>query len=538
MANTPRPLAEVARAMDERVGGAGFLKKAMRKVFPDHWSFLLGEIAMYSFVIIILTGVFLSFFFRPSMGDVVYNGSYLPLRGDRMSEAYESTLHISFDVRGGLLMRQIHHWATILFLAAIVVHMLRNFFTGAFRKPREINWLIGVTLFILVLLNGLFGYSLPDDLLSGTGMRILEGVILSLPVVGSYLTLFLFGGEFPGHDIVPRLFTIHVLLIPGILLALLPLHAVVLTWRQTHTQFPAKGRTDRVVEGKPFFPVFLAKTTAYFMWTFAVVALLATFVQINPIWLFGPYNPGSISAGSQPDWYMGFLEGSLRIMPAWEINAFGHTLPMSVIIPALVVPGFLFTALAMYPFLERWATGDYEVHHLLDRPRDVPARVGIGVAGMTFFGVLWLAGGNDIIAHAFHIPLFATTWFFRFAVIVGPIVGFEIARRMALGLQHREREVLEHGVETGIIMRLPNGAYIEKARPLDEEKKAVLCSRRLIRALPPPRPDEQGVEPKEARRPTTKLRIALNRIYVADVVPLPDGEREEHPPIESEAPKS
>ncbi|MCW2948899.1 MAG: Cytochrome b/b6 domain protein, partial [Actinoallomurus sp.] len=167
-----------------------------------------------------------------------------------------------------------------------------------------------------------------------------------------------------------------------------------------------------------------------------------------------------------------------------------------------------------------------------------PARVGIGVAGMTFFGVLWLAGGNDIIAHAFHIPLFATTWFFRFAVIVGPIVGFEIARRMALGLQHREREVLEHGVETGIIMRLPNGAYIEKARPLDEEEKAMLCSRRLIRALPPPRPDEQGVEPKEARRPTTKLRIALNRIYVADVVPLPDGEREEHPPIESEAPKS
>jgi ubiquinol-cytochrome c reductase cytochrome b subunit len=243
---TPRLSAKIGKALDERLGGAGFLKKALKKAFPDHWSFLLGEIAMYSFFILIVTGVFLTFFFWPSMGEVVYRGSYVPLRGARMSEAYESTLHISFDVRGGLLMRQVHHWATILFLAAIAVHMLRNFFTGAFRKPRELNWLIGVTLFILAMLNGLFGYSLPDDLLSGTGMRILEGVMLSIPVVGSYLTLWFFGGQFPGHDMVPRLFTIHVLLIPGILLALIPLHAVVLTWRQTHTQFPGPGRTDRV----------------------------------------------------------------------------------------------------------------------------------------------------------------------------------------------------------------------------------------------------------------------------------------------------
>jgi ubiquinol-cytochrome c reductase cytochrome b subunit len=537
MANTPRPLAELVRGLDERVGGAVFLKRALRKAFPDHWTFLLGEIAMYSFVIIILTGVFLSFFFRPSMGDVIYNGSYVPLRGDRMSEAYESTLHISFDVRGGILMRQIHHWATVIFLASIVFHMLRNFFTGAFRKPRELNWLIGVILFLLAMLNGLFGYSLPDDLLSGTGLRILEGVLLSIPIVGSYLTMWLFGGVFPGHDIVPRLFTIHVLLIPGILLALIPLHAVVLTWRQTHTQFPARGRTDHVVEGKPFFPSFFVKTTAFFMWTVAITTLMATFVQINPIWLFGPYDPSSISAGSQPDWYMGLLEGSLRIMPAWEINAWGYTLPLSVIIPAVVVPGFLFTALAIYPFLERWATGDYEIHHLLDRPRDVPARVGIGVAGCTFYGMLWLAGGNDIIAHAFHIPLFATIWFFRFAVTLGPFIAFEIARRWALGLQNHERKILEHGVETGIVVRLPNGQYVEKTRPFDEDEVAVIRSRRLPRVLPPPQPDERGVEPREARSPIAKLRYRLNRLYAADVVPLPDGEHEERPAVESKTPE-
>ncbi|MFL6053350.1 MAG: cytochrome bc complex cytochrome b subunit [Actinoallomurus sp.] len=523
MATVPRPLSKTARAIDERVGGAGFMKKALRKVFPDHWTFLLGEIAMYSFFIIIATGIFLTFFFKPSMHDVIYNGRYMPLRGDTMSEAYESTLRISFDVRGGLLMRQIHHWATIVFLAAIVAHMLRNFFTGAFRKPREINWLIGVTLFLLAILNGLFGYSLPDDLLSGTGIRILEGVLLSIPLVGSYLSMWLFGGEFPGDQIIPRLFTIHVLLIPGILMALIPLHAVVLTWRQTHTQFPGKGRTNRNVIGKPMWPVFFAKTTAFFMWVFGVIALLATFLQINPVWLFGPYDPASISAGSQPDWYMGFLEGSLRIMPAWEINAFGHTLPMSVIIPALVVPGVLFTGLAMYPFLERWITGDYEVHHLLDRPRDVPVRTGIGVAGVTFYGVLWLAGGNDILAKAFEIPLFATTWFFRIAVIVGPVLGFVIARRMALGLQRRERHMLEHGVETGIIKRLPSGAYVEVEAPVDDEGAAVVLARRAppARPLPEPRPDENGVLPKQARRPTARMRVKLNHAFV-DVVPLPE----------------
>jgi ubiquinol-cytochrome c reductase cytochrome b subunit len=536
MAGTLGRLAGAARGMDERVGGAGFLKKALKKVFPDHWTFLLGEIAMYSFVIIIASGIFLTFFFKPSMGEVVYHGSYQPLRGVRMSEAYESTLHISFDVRGGLLMRQIHHWATIVFLAAIVAHMLRNFFTGAFRKPRDLNWLIGVVLFMLVMLNGLWGYSLPDDLLSGTGIRILEGVMLAIPIVGSYLTMFLFDGSFPGEMIIPRLFTVHVLLIPLILLALIPLHAVVLTWRQTHTQFPGKGRSDRVVEGKPFFPSFIIKTLAFQMWTFGAIALLATFFQINPIWLFGPYDPGNISAGSQPDWYMGWLEGSLRIMPAWEIDAFGYSIPMSVLIPALVVPGLIFTALAVYPFLERWATGDYQLHHQLDRPRDAPARVGFGMAGVTFYGLLWFAGGNDILAKTFHIPLFGTTWFFRIAVILGPIIAFEASRRIALGLQRRDQSTLVHGEETGRIVRQPSGAYDEIERPPDDEEKAVICSRRMPRALPEPKADAEGIMPKSARRPLARLRFRLNRVYTGDVLPLPDGEREKREAIGPERP--
>ncbi|MGP3956797.1 cytochrome bc1 complex cytochrome b subunit [Nonomuraea sp. 3N208] len=464
----------LARALDDRIGGAAFLKKAMRKVFPDHWTYLLGEIALYSFVVVLLTGVFLTFFYKPAMQEVVYNGAYVPLRGVRMSAAYASTLEISFEVRGGLLMRQMHHWATLVFLAAIVAHLLRNFFTGAFRKPRDLNWLIGVLLFVLVMFNGLFGYSLPDDLLSGAGLRILHGVTLSIPLVGTYLAAFLFGGEFPGDDIISRLYSLHVLLIPGLLLLLIPLHAVVLTWRQTHTQFRAKGLSDRVVRGAPFFPAFMAKTTVFFLWVLGVVALLATVFQVNPIWLYGPYVPSTVSAGSQPDWYMGFLEGALRIMPPWELTLFGYTVTMSVLIPALVAPGLLFTALAVYPFAERWITRDNAIHHLLDRPREAPTRVGIGIAGIVYYGVLWLAGGNDLIASTFHISLNATTWIFRVAFVAGPVLGFLVARRIAIGLRSRDRHTAAHGVETGVIVRGPDGGFAEVERPVTEEEAAVL----------------------------------------------------------------
>ncbi|WP_327584162.1 ubiquinol-cytochrome c reductase cytochrome b subunit [Nonomuraea sp. NBC_00507] len=496
----------LAKALDDRIGGASFMKKAMRKVFPDHWTYLLGEIALYSFVVVLLTGVYLTFFFKPAMHEVVYNGAYVPLRGVRMSEAYASTLEISFEVRGGLLMRQMHHWATLVFLAAIVAHLLRNFFTGAFRKPRDLNWLIGVLLFVLVMFNGLFGYSLPDDLLSGAGLRILHGVTLSVPLVGTYLAAFLFGGEFPGDDIIARLYSIHVLLIPGLLLLLIPLHAVVLTWRQTHTQFRAKGLSDRVVRGAPFFPAFLAKTTVYFLWVLGVVALLATVFQVNPVWLYGPYVPSTVSAGSQPDWYMGFLEGALRIMPPWEFTVFGSTVTMSVLIPALGAPGLLFTALAVYPFAERWITRDHAIHHLLDRPRDVPNRVGIGIAGVVYYGVLWMAGGNDLIASTFHISLNATTWIFRVAVVVGPVLGFIAARRIALGLQARDRHTAAHGVETGVIVRGPEGGFTEVERPVTEEETAV-----LVPPAPPalpPAPDG-GVPAPVGRR----IRDAAQRSW-------------------------
>jgi len=523
---------------DDRFATANFLRGKMKKVFPDHWSFMLGEIALYSFVILLLSGTFLTLWFKPSMSEVVYHGSYTKLNGVSVSEAYDSTLRISFDVRGGLLMRQIHHWAAVLFLASIMVHMLRIFFTGAYRKPREINWLIGITMFTLAILEGLFGYSLPDDLLSGTGLRITQGVLQSIPLVGTYLYYFAFGGSFPGHDFIPRLYTIHVLLIPGILLALVAAHLMIM-WFQGHTQFPGKGKSNNTVTGKAFYPVFLIKTNAFFLFTFAVIAGLATFAQINPIWLFGPYTPASITAGSQPDFYMGFLEGALRIMPNWETNLWGHTIGWNVLIPALVPLGLIMTGAALWPFIEQWATGDRQVHHFADRPRNAPFRTAVGMGVVTFYGLLWLAGGNDILADRFHVQLFWTTWIFRVTVIVCPFIAYAITKRICIGLQRSDAAELDHGVESGIIKMMPSGEFIEVHEPVKEEAEAVLRAKPEPAALPAASEDENGIPSPRGRGPLGRARKALNNAFTADDIPMGDGHGNghanghgEHPEIE------
>ena len=459
------PVDRAANWADERLTGASPLRRALNKVFPDHWSFMLGEIALYSFIILLLTGTYMSLFFDTSMAETTYDGSYEPLRGVEMSRAYSSTLHMSFDVRGGLIIRQIHHWAALLFLAAIMVHLLRIFFTGAFRKPREINWLIGVTLLVLGVLEGFAGYSLPDDLLSGGGLRIASGIMLSIPVVGTWVYYLVFGSEFPGTEIIGRLYIAHVLLIPGLILALITVH-IGLVVRQKHTQFPGPGRTETNVVGVRVMPLFATKGGGLFMLVFGVCALLGGVAQINPIWLYGPFTSATVSAGSQPDFYMGFLEGSARIWPNWEFRGFGHTIPFMVLLPTVALPGIMFTLLALYPFIESKLTGDRAYHNLLQRPRDVPVRTGLGAMGLTFYIWLWLLGGNDVWSKVFDISLNATTWIGRIGIIVLPPIAYWVAYRICLGLQQHDREVLEHGVETGIIKRLPHGEFIEVHQPL------------------------------------------------------------------------
>ncbi len=429
-----KPLAALggtASWLDERVGLAKLGKHNLRKVFPDHWSFLLGEIALYSFIILLLTGVFLTIWFKPSMAEIEYQGSYQLLRGIPMSEAYASTLNLSFDVRGGLLVRQVHHWAAMLFVAAATVHMLRIFFTGAFRKPREINWLIGVGLLSMSLIEGFAGYSLPDDLLSGTGLRFVDGLIRSIPVIGTWAEFLVFGGEFPGTLIVPRLYMVHILLVPGLLLALIGAHLALVVYHK-HTQYPGPGRTETNVVGYPLFPVYMAKAGGFFFIVFGVTVLMGTFLSINPVWKFGPYTPNQITAGSQPDWYMGFVEGAIRIIPALESHWGPVTVSWQIFLPGVGLMGLLFGALGAYPFIESWITGDKSEHHLLDRPRNAPTRTAFGVAGMTCYAMFWIAGGNDILANAFGLSLNAITYVMRVAVFVAPVLAFMATRRICL----------------------------------------------------------------------------------------------------------
>ncbi|MFC0533848.1 cytochrome bc1 complex cytochrome b subunit [Phytohabitans kaempferiae] len=462
--------AKVGGGLDDRFQAATPLRSILNKVFPDHWSFLLGEIALFSFIILLLTGTFLTFFYDPSLTVVTYDGSYAPLRGTHMSQAYASTLNLSFDVRGGLIMRQMHHWSALTFMAAIVVHMFRIFFTGAFRKPREANWIIGSLLFWVGFLAGFTGYSLPDDALSGTGLRIASAIMLSIPVIGSWVTTSIFDGEFPGHVIMGRFYIAHVLLIPGALLALISVH-LGLVFKQKHTQWPGPGRTEQNVVGERFVPRYTIKQGGFFMIVFGVIALMAGLFQINPVWLFGPYEAYVVSAASQPDWYVMFLDGSTRLFPAWEIRfdlfgwGDGYTIP-PIFWPTVVLPGILTVLPMLYPFIEARLTKDTKSHHLLQRPRDVPARTALGAMAIAFWLILTLSGGNDVIADKFHISLNAMTWGGRIGLLVAPPLAYYITYRICLGLQQHDREVLAHGVETGIIRRLPDGRFIEVHQPL------------------------------------------------------------------------
>jgi ubiquinol-cytochrome c reductase cytochrome b subunit len=461
---TPTKAGKAADELDQRFHLAAGMRRQINKVFPTHWSFMLGEIALNTFIVLLLSGTYLTLFFDPSMEDVKYNGVYPGLRGIEMSRAYESTLQLSFDVRGGLFIRQVHHWAALLFVAAIVAHMFRTFFTGAFRKPRETNWAIGVTIAILAGLEGLTGYSLPDDLLSGTGLRIISAIIMSPPVIGTWMQWAIFGGEFPGNLIIPRFFIVHVLLIPGILLALIAVH-LGLVWYQKHTQFPGPGRTERNVVGVRILPVFATKAGGFALTNIGVICLLAGVFQINPIWNFGPYNPAQVSAASQPDWYVGWLDGSTRLWPAWEIYLGNYMIPASFW-PTMVIPAMMFALAFAYPGIERKLTKDNASHNLLQRPRDVPVRTGLGMMAISFMFVLLLSGGNDVIAYTFDISLNATTWAGRIGLLLLPPIAYYLTYRICLGLQRADRSILEHGIETGIIKRLPHGEFIELHQPL------------------------------------------------------------------------
>jgi len=512
-----------AKFLDERIGLAKLAKGGLRKVFPDHWSFMLGEIALYSFIILLLSGTFLSLWYKPSLQEGPYTGPYGNLYGVTMSDAMASTLRISFDIRGGLLLRQIHHWAAILFLAAMTVHMMRTFFTGAFRKPRELNWVLGSILILLGIIEGFTGYSLPDDLLSGTGLRIAQAIVLGIPIVGTYLAYFVFGGGFPGGDWEARFYGIHILLIPAAILGLITAHLILVVVNK-HTQYPGPGRTERNVVGYPLFPVYMAKAGGFFFVVFGVVALMGALFQINPIWLYGPYDAAQVSAGSQPDWYMGWLDGAVRIMPGWETVVGGFVISWNILIPTLVVPGLLTTALVLYPWIEKFVTKDENNHNILDRPRNQATRTALGAMGLTFYAMLLFAGGNDILATHFHLSINVLIWTFRALVFLAPPAAFFITRKICIGLQQRDRDLVLHGMESGMVRQSPDGAFSEVHTPLPQERVFELtqhADQRPLELLS--EVDENGVARPHAAKERLRARMS-NFFYSPNVEHVTEDE--------------
>ncbi|GAA1445092.1 cytochrome bc1 complex cytochrome b subunit [Leifsonia poae] len=512
--------AAAANYLEDRTSISGAVKEFGRKIFPDHWSFLLGEVALYSFVVILLSGTFLTFFFQASMAEVVYHGSYVPLKGVEMSAAMSSTLNISFEIRGGLLMRQIHHWAALLFVAAIGLHMLRIFFTGAFRKPRELNWVIGFVLFILAMAEGFTGYSLPDDLLSGNGLRIIDGLIKGLPVVGTWISFLLFGGEFPGTAIVGRLYTLHILLLPALVVAFIALHLMFVVIHK-HTQYAAPGRTQGNVVGYPVLPVYAAKAGGFFFIVFGVIALMASFFTINPIWNYGPYDPSPVSAGTQPDWYIGFADGALRLVPpGWEFVWLDRTWSFNIIVPVVILGLFIVTVM-IYPFVEAWVTGDKREHHILDRPRNASTRTAIGAAGVTFYAVFWAAASSDIIATHFKLTMEGVIHALQALLFVGPIIAYVVTKRVCLALQKKDRSIALHGYESGRIVKLPGGEFIEVHEPLDEYERWRLISFETYQPLMI-RPNSRGKITAGNR-----FRAGMSRWFFEDrIIPPSKGELE------------
>jgi ubiquinol-cytochrome c reductase cytochrome b subunit len=405
----------------DRLGAERWGRPALRRVFPDHWSFLLGEVALYCFLVLVATGIYLTLFYSPSTAEVIYRGSYAPLDGVAVPAAYRSVIEVSFDVPFGLLARQVHHWAALVFVAAIVLHLARVFFTGAFRRPRELNWVIGVVILGLAFANGTIGYWLAYDLHGGMGLAIGWSTVLSLPVVGPEVAFALFGGEFPSAQMLERFFVLHVLLVPVAIGALLAVHlALVVVHKHTEVPHPRTGRTD--VVGERLWTSYASKSVGLLLLTAAVLVGLGGLVQINPVWLYGPFDASRVTNPAHPDWYAWWIDGAMELMPGSDLIVADRRIP-NVFVPGVLLPAVGFALVAAWPFVEARVTGDRARHDLLDRPRDRPVRTAIGVAALTFFALVSLSAGNDIIARLLDVDIVTITWAFRVGVVLGPVVA-------------------------------------------------------------------------------------------------------------------
>lgn len=472
----------------ERTNIMTTLRSWRGRASPDHWSLLLGQIAVASLIVCLLTGVFLAFFYDSSTGTVVYDGAYGPMRGVEMSRAFDSTLRLSLDTRGGLLTRQLHAWSSSLMIAALMLHILRVFFTGGFRKPRELTWVLLFSVLILGMAEGFTGHILPDDMLSGSSLAVLDGLLKAFPAVGARLSFLVFQGGYPSGA-VTTFYPLHVILLPAVLVALVVVIGLLNTVHGPE-QHTGPGRTERNIVGQPARATTVKSVGLFFIVAGALTGIAAT-VTVNPVWLYGPADPGNASAGGGALWYLAFLDGAQRLVPpGWEVHWAGCTWALAILVPLAVCAFFLLTAM-IYPFIEAWITDDRQERHLLTRPRNAPTRTGIGVAGVVFYAVLWFSAASDLIAWHFSLSVEQVVLVLQCLLVLGPVIGFTIAKRVCLGLQRKDREIAVHGHESGRIVRMPGGGYAEVHQPVTPSEQWMLLSHESNEPLTL-RPDQEG----------------------------------------------
>ncbi|MFB6139812.1 MAG: cytochrome bc complex cytochrome b subunit [Halosimplex sp.] len=411
------------------------------KAFPAEDSFLLGEVALFCFLVLVLTGVFLGFFFEPSTSDVTYQGSVARFQGQDVPEAFVSVLNITYDVPFGMLIRRMHHWAAHLFIASLALHMLRIFFTGAYRNPREPNWLVGTGLAVMSMGAAYTGYALPFDEFASTATGIGYNLAKSIPLVGATFSKLIFGGSYPSSATIPRFYFLHVLIIPLTIAGLLAVHMVILV-RQKHTEAERDGdvpgpepdgtagdggtavgaegaadpRTavdredDSVVVGLPAFPNQAAVSAVVFFLTLATLSLLAGFLPVHNVAAYGPNDPAGTPNLIMPDWFLMWVYGFLKLLPSWlsvhvpllgEINA--------EFVGGILAPTLVIGVVAAWPFIDYYRDPEHFALNPLDRPR----QTAVGVFGVTFIMIASIAGMNNIAAEVLGTetgPVNAVLW--------------------------------------------------------------------------------------------------------------------------------
>jgi cytochrome b-561 len=372
----------LSRWLDERLALDRFRAKYLGKPFPVHATFFLGEIALFCFVVLVITGVYLALAYEPSAQLVAVEGGRLPA-------AYASTLAIDAHPFGALI-RRMHHWAAHLMIAAVLLHLLRVYFTASYKRPRELNWVLGLALLGATLAASFAGYLLPYDQFSVTATAIGYGIARSVPWVGPTLADFVFAGQFPAAETVPRFFAYHVVLAPLALGVLLGLHLLIVL-KQKHTEFArAKIPRDEVagtwIRGIPLWPEQAALMGILFLVVVAATAALSAFLPVHPSAFYGPPQP--LTPEVKPDWYLLWIYGALRLIPgSLSFRVFGATIG-SEAFGAMLLPGVLTAVIVLVPWLDRAPSSLY----FAERPTAGPTRLALGVAMMTLFLSFSLAG--------------------------------------------------------------------------------------------------------------------------------------------------